>query len=139
MTTKQVHTHYTVTTYDHVLQQSIMCYCIWIMVHTSSSVFTRTCLGLVGRWWSCYIRMKYGCGNDNTHGQCRAVFTIQSTNAQLYAHQSTTHVTLTSIPDVVTTPLELHVMEDGWLAAPEGGVSVETWSNSKSFMSQRLV
>ena len=60
-------------------------------------------------------------------------------NAQLYAHQSTSHVTLTSIPDVVTTPLALHVMEDGWLAAPEGGVSVETWSNSKSFMSQRLL
>ena len=46
---------------------------------------------------------------------------------------------LTSIPDVVTTPLALHVMEDGWLAAPEGGVSVETWRNSESFMSQRLV
>ena len=75
----------------------------------------------------------------NIHDRCRAVFTIQSTNAELYAHQSTTHVALTSIPDVVTTPLALHVMEDGWLAAPEGGVSVETWSNSKSFMSQRLV
>ena len=72
----------------------------------------------------------------NIHDQCSAVLT---TNAQLYAHQSTTHVTLTSIPDVVTTPLALHVMEDGWLAAPERGASVETWSNSKSFMSQRLV
>ena len=69
----------------------------------------------------------------NTHGQCRAVFTILITNAQLYAH------TQTFLPDVVTTLLALHVMEDGCLAAPEGGVSVETWSNSKSFMSQRLV
>ena len=67
------------------------------------------------------------------------VFTIQSTNAQLYARQSTTHVTLTLIPDVVMTPLALHVMEDGWLAAPERGESVETCSNIKSFMSQRLV
>ena len=50
MTTKQVHTHYTVTTMDQVLQHWIMRYCIWIMVHTSSCVFTRTCLGLVGRW-----------------------------------------------------------------------------------------
>ena len=58
----------------------------------------------------------------NIHGQCRAVFTIHSTNAQLYAK----HHTRTFIPDVVTTPLALHVMEDGWLAAPEGGVSVET-------------
>ena len=75
----------------------------------------------------------------NIHDQCSAVFTIQSTNAQLYAHQSTTHVILTFIPDVVMTPLALHVMEDGLLAAPERGVSVETWSNSKSSMSQRLV
>ena len=74
----------------------------------------------------------------NIHDRCRAVFTIHSTNAQLYTHQSTTHVRLTFIPDVVTTPLALHVMEDGWLAAPEG-VSVETWSNRKSSMSQRLV
>ena len=27
----------------------------------------------------------------------------------------------------VSTPFGLHVMEDGFLAAPEGGVSVETW------------
>ena len=61
--------------------------------------------------------------------------------AQMHScmHIKAPHVTLTSIPDVVTTPLALHVMEDGCLAAPEGGVSVETWSNSKSFMSQRLV
>ena len=54
-------------------------------------------------------------------------------------HIKAPHVTLTFTPDVVMTPLALHVMEDGWLAAPEGGVSVEIWSNSKSFMSQRLV
>ena len=54
-------------------------------------------------------------------------------------HIKAPHVTLTFIPDVVTTLLALYVMEDGWHAAPEEGVSVETWSNSKSLMSQRLV
>ena len=55
------------------------------------------------------------CSFYNTENKCTVV-----------AHQSTTHVTLTFIPDVVTTLLALHVMEDGWLAAPEGGASVET-------------
>ena len=44
---------------------------------------------------------------------------IQIPNTQLYA----SHVTSTFIPDVVTTPPALHVMEDGCLAAPERGVS----------------
>ena len=66
------------------------------------------------------------CSFYNTEHKCTVVCTSK-------------HHTRTFIPDVVTTPLALHVMEDGWLAAPEGGVSVETWSNSKSFMSQRLV
>jgi len=39
-------------------------------------------------------------------------------------HIKAPHVTLTFIPDVVTTPLALHVMEDGCIAAPERGVSI---------------
>ena len=66
----------------------------------------------------------------NIHDRCRAVFTIQSTNAQLYAHQSTTHVTLTSIPDVAMTPLALghvlHLLVDGSLAPSEWSAPVET-------------
>ena len=38
-------------------------------------------------------------------------------------HIKSTHVTSTVVPDAVTTPLALHVIEDGCLAAPECGVS----------------
>ena len=48
------------------------------------------------------------------------IFRIQILNTQLYA----SHVTSIFIPDVVTSPLVLHVMEDGCLAAPERGVSI---------------
>ena len=41
-------------------------------------------------------------------------------------HIKAPHVTFTFIPDVVMTLQALHVMEDGWLVDPEGGVSVET-------------
>ena len=34
-------------------------------------------------------------------------------------HTKASHVTSTFIPDVVTTPLALHVMEDDCIAAPE--------------------
>ena len=56
---------------------------------------------------------------------------MQYTTSQ-YTDTNTLHVhikatnTNTNIP-AVRTPLGLHVMEDGFLAAPEGGVSVETW------------
>ena len=49
------------------------------------------------------------------------MFRMQIPNTQLYA----SHVTSIFIPDVVTSPLALHVMEDGCLAAPERGVSIK--------------
>ena len=43
----------------------------------------------------------------------------------LHVHVKATKIN-TNIP-AVSTPLGLHVMVDGFLAAPEAGVSVETW------------
>ena len=40
-------------------------------------------------------------------------------------HDKASHVTSTFIPDVVTTLLALHVMEDGCIAAPEKDESVK--------------
>ena len=50
----------------------------------------------------------------NTETNAVHYFTCQSNKDQYH------------IP-AVSTPLGLHVMEDGFLAAPEAGVSVETW------------
>ena len=56
-------------------------------------------------------------------------------------HIKSTHVTSTVIPDAVTTPLALHVIEDGSLAAPECGVSegkkgikIEVYTCNKEYM-----
>ena len=60
-------------------------------------------------------------------------------------HIKSTHVTSTVIPDVVTTPLALHVIEDGCLAAPECGVSgekkkikIEVYTCNKEYMVKML-
>ena len=55
------------------------------------------------------------------------MFRIQILNTQLYAP----HMTSIFIPDVVTSPLALHVMEDGCLAAPERGVSIFIFLGAK--------
>ena len=46
-------------------------------------------------------------------------------------HDKTPHVPSTFIPDVVTTPLALHVMENGCIAAPEKDESAKKWNQKK--------
>ena len=47
-----------------------------------------------------------------------SIYTIHNENRE-HMHIKAPQMTSTFIPDVVTTPLTLHVMEDGCSAAPE--------------------